>query len=269
MEESEKLNFLSTLLPVSVILFIIVLGVLRLNQQFNKKLYNQKLESEKLKLQHQKELLRSSIHTQENERKLIARNLHDELGAVLSIARMHLMQLEKKLEENANHSYLPDTENIRQLTETALQSMRQISHNLLPPQLETFGLTATLEDTAEQINQIPGMEMKLTFPPNLPRFNPETELGLYRIFMELTNNTLKHAAASEITVCLELTPEHFKMHFADNGIGMTGNEPTSGLGHKSIDARAHALDGRFFLLNNTNQGLEAVIELQITNFEQV
>jgi signal transduction histidine kinase len=145
MEESEKLNFLSTLLPVSVILFIIVLGVLRLNHLFNKKLYSQKLESEKLKLQHQKELLRSNIRAQEEERKSIALNLHDELGAVLSIARMHLMQLEKKLDEQTETRPLGEqTENIRLLTETAIFSMRQISHNLLPPQLETFGIAATL-----------------------------------------------------------------------------------------------------------------------------
>lgn len=105
MEESEKLNFLSALLPVSLILFIIVLGVLRLNQQFNKKLYQQKLEGEKLKLLHQKELLRASIRAQEEERKIIARNLHDELGAMISIMRMQLMQLENNLSEKmSDHS---------------------------------------------------------------------------------------------------------------------------------------------------------------------
>lgn len=268
MEESEKLNFLSALLPVSVILFIIVLGVLRLNQQFNKKLYQQKLEGEKLKLQHQKELLRASILAQEEERKTIARNLHDELGAMISIMRMQLMQLEHNLSENlSNHSLVQQAEKVRQLSESVLYSMRQISHNLLPPQLETFGLAVTLEDTADQINLVSGMQMKLSISPQFPRLSPDIELGLYRIFMELTNNTLKHANASEITVKLIITEKRLRLYFADNGTGLGKHTGLPGLGHKSIDARMHALDGHFRILNNTNQGMEAVIELEITNIE--
>jgi signal transduction histidine kinase len=268
MEESEKLNFLSALLPVSVILFIIVLGVLRLNQQFNKKLYNQKLESEKLKLRHQKELLRASIRAQEEERKTIARNLHDELGAMISIMRMQLMQLENDLSENsAGIPVLQQAEKVRQLSETALHSMRQISHNLLPPQLETFGLAVTLEDTADQINLLSAMEMEMAISPQFPRLPHDVELGLYRIFMELTNNTLKHAGASQITVKLTHTDNRITMHFADNGKGLDEHSGLSGLGHKSIDARMHALDGHFYLLNNNDQGMEAVVELGITNFE--
>lgn len=269
MEESEKLNFLSALLPVSVILFIIVLGVLKLNQQFNKKLYKQKLEGEKLKLQHQKELLRASIRAQEEERKTIARNLHDEIGAMISIMRMQLMQLEGDLSENLPGSPLvQQAEKVLQLSESVLYSMRQISHNLLPPQLETFGLAITLEDTADQINAIEGITMKLSVPSQLPRLHPDVELALYRIFMELTNNTLKHAEASEIDVRLTLTGENLHMYFADNGKGLGEHGAIlSGLGHKNIDARMHALDGQFYLLHNTNQGMEAVIELGIANFE--
>lgn len=269
MEESEKLNFLSALLPVSLILFIIVLGVLRLNQQFNKKLYQQKLEGEKLKLLHQKELLRASIRAQEEERKIIARNLHDELGAMISIMRMQLMQLENNLSEKmSDHSMVQQAERIRELSESALHSMRQISHNLLPPQLETFGLAVTLEDTAEQVNLISGMKMNLSIPPQFPRLEPDIELGLYRIFMELTNNTLKHAGATEIIVTLTTTSSGVSLYYADNGKGMGEKTDLPGLGHKSIDARIHALDGHFQILNTTKPGMEAVVELGITNFEK-
>lgn len=266
MEESEKLNFLSALLPVSVILFIIVLGVLRLSQQFNKKLYNQKLESEQLKLLHQKELLRASIRAQEEERKTIALNLHDELGAMISIMRMQLMQLENDLSDHsADESMLQQAEKVRHLSESVLHSMRQISHNLLPPQLETFGLAVTLEDTADQLNLLSGIEMKLSIPAQFPRLGPDIELGLYRIFMELTNNTLKHANATEIDVRLTLTSEKLRLYFADNGKGLGENPGIPGLGHKSIEARMHALDGHFYLQNNTPHGMEAVVELGITN----
>ncbi len=268
MEESEKLDFLSALLPVSVILFLIVLGVLRLNQQFNKKLYLQKLESEQLKLRHQKELLRASIRAQEEERKTIARNLHDELGAMISIMRMQLMQLENRIAENVSDaSMLQEAEQVRGLSESVLRAMRQISHDLLPPQLEIFGLAVTLEDTADHINRLDGMEMKLSIPDRFPRLGADIELALYRIFMELTNNTLKHAGATEITVELTVENSTLRMYFADNGKGLDTETGFSGLGHQNMDARMHALDGQFRILDTGVRGMEALVELEITNFE--
>lgn len=68
-----------------------------LTQQFRKNLYKQKLEHEELKNKHQMDFLRSSIQVREEERKRITRDMHDELGATLSITRMHLLQMERQM----------------------------------------------------------------------------------------------------------------------------------------------------------------------------
>ena len=102
MEDLEKLNLLSTLIPFALIVFVITIGVVLLNQQFRKKLFKQQLEQENLKIVHQEKLLQTAVKVQEDERKRIARDLHDELGAMLSIGRMQLVELEKSQKEETD-----------------------------------------------------------------------------------------------------------------------------------------------------------------------
>jgi len=261
MEEQEKLTFLSTLLPLSVILFIIVLGVLLLNQQFNKKLFRQKLEGEQLKIRHQQELLRSSIQVQEDERKRIARNLHDELGAALSMTRMRIMQLETRIEDPVMAE--AELKAVREMTEVALASMRRISHEILPPQLEAFGLIKTLEATAATINNLHTLEMEVFSDDDFPRLPVAIELGLYRISMELLNNTLKHAAATAIAIRIYIQNKVLIVQYTDNGKGFPGETIREGLGHKSMEARASSLGGTVELVNGKSSGISATISIPL------
>jgi len=261
MEKPEELTFLSTLLPLSVILFIIVLGVLLLNQQFNKKLFRQKLEGEQLKIRHQQELLRSTIQVQEDERRRIARNLHDELGAALSMTRMRLMQLEQRTDDPV----LVENElkAVREMTEVALASMRRISHEILPPQLEAFGLVKTLDVTASTLNNLHGLEMTVEAPGDMLRLPLSIELGLYRVSMELINNTLKHAAASEIGIRISISRDELTLQYTDNGKGFPDAIVHEGLGHRNTEARIHSLGGTVQLENGTSAGIAAVIRIPL------
>ncbi len=258
MEESEKLNFLSTLFPLSVILFIVVLGVLLLNQQFNRKLFRQKLEREELKMKQQQELLRSSIEVQEKERKRIAADLHDELGAALSMIRMHLLRLERLENGSEIREVLPQ---VRAMNEAALASMRRISHEIRPPQLEAFGLVRTLEVTAERIIEAGQLNMTVSVPDSFPRFPMAIELGLYRVSMELITNTVKHGNASHIEIALSRDPEQAILSYSDDGQGLPEAYDGRGLGHQSIEARANALGGTFTIRNGNEKGLHATIKI--------
>lgn len=262
MEESEKIDLLHTLLPLSLVIFIIVLGVVLLNQQFNKKLYRQRLESEELKIRNQQELLRTSIQVQEDERKRIARDLHDELGAALSMARMHLIQLER---QHAEDGQLPQKLiEIREITESALTSMRRISHELLPPQLESFGLLQTLQVLRQQISGLEQLEMTISANEDFPRFPLTIEVGLYRACLELVQNTLKHTQATQITISLKATRQYLQLHYTDNGSGVHPENAGNGLGRKNIEARIHALGGNVETGNAPNGGMFTTIKIPLT-----
>jgi len=253
MEAAKELDLLITLLPLAVTVFIIALGVILLNQHFQKNLNRQKLKQEELKYLHQKELLISSIEVQEQERKRIAQDLHDELGAALSIARMHLLQLEQQCAGKAEE-ILPPVQNVRSLTESALASMRRISHELMPPQLEAFGLVKTLEAVATRANSANEINIQIIAPTNMIRLALLLELGLYRISMELINNTLKHALARQITIHLKLEHDFLIFLYTDDGNGLSEGNYVRGLGHKSIEARVSSMMGTFILDNDEKEG---------------
>lgn len=242
------------------IVFIIAVGVVLLNQHFQKNLFRQMLEKEEIKNRHQHELLESSIAVQENERKRIAQDMHDEIGAVLSISKMHLQQLENQ--ENANTAILPALQNVRSLMETAISSMRRISHELMPPQLETFGLLKTLEAVAAQANKTKGINMLVQNDNELPPMDWKLSLGMYRIIMELVNNTLKHSRADTVHILLEHTGSHLQCTYTDNGIGLQDHADHDGLGLKSMEGRAQSLGGTITIAKPGN-GFEAMVSIPL------
>ena len=237
MVSTQELNFLTALLPLVMIIFLITIGVILLNQHFRKNLIRQKLKQEELKNQYQHEMLRSSIDTQEQERKRIARDLHDEIGATLSITRMQLIQLEEKKDKISSAIY-----NVRLLTESALASLRRISHELMPPELEMFGIIKTLESVANRVNMIDGIQVCIDHE-ELPPLAWEVQLGLYRICLELMNNTIKHARASEIKIEINSSPVELTMIYNDNGHGLFDTSVNFGVGLKSLEARTNSLLG--------------------------
>jgi len=262
METVSEVNYITALLPMAGIVFIIAVGVVLLNQQFKKNLYRQKLEQEELKNRHQKELLTSSIQVQEHERKRIAQDLHDELGAALSITRMHLMQMEGK-QGKADEPLLTALQNVRHLVETSLANMRRISHELMPPQLETFGLVKTLEAVAAQLNKTGEINIEITAVAELPALSWPAKLGLYRINMELINNTLKHAQATAITIALAYDTEYMICNYSDNGKGLPQKTQGKGLGHKGLAGRVASLGGTFDMGNREEGGYYALIKIPL------
>lgn len=253
MVPSEELGFLFKLLPLIGTLFVIALGVILLNQHFRKNLYQQKLEQEEIKNQHQQELLRSSIAAQELERQRIANDLHDELGAMLSMARMQILQFQKKENNTTN------TANLLELIETALASTRRICYQLMPPQIERYGLVASLRSLEANVNSTKETTASLNYPPDFPRFSNAIELGLYRIISELVNNTLKHARASTLTITLTADQE-ITCRYQDNGIGLAHSPEGSGLGLKSMRARVEALGGSF-VISEQETGFNCTIKI--------
>lgn len=262
METAQDVNFLSALLPFAGIVFLIVLGVLLLNQQFRKKLYQQKLDQEKLKARHQFDLLQASIAVQEEERKRIARDLHDELGAALSMARMHLVQIEQQ-NGSKDAELASRLQNVRSMTENALASTRRISHELMPPQLESFGLIQTLESMAAEINKLDQLRMEISAPDHFTRLSLPIELGLYRVCMELVNNTIRHAQAGKISIRLKQEPEKLFLEYRDNGKGFPENRNKKGIGQRSIETRIHSLGGTFQMENADGGGIRVTVELPV------
>lgn len=259
MEESSKIDLVSALIPFVLVVFVIAIGVVILNQQFRKNIYKQRLEKESLKAQHQTELLENSIRVQEDERKRIARDIHDELGATLSIGRMHLKQLAKNDTTNKEKVI-----QIQDMLEQALIATRRISHELMPLKLESLGLEKALYSLRDQLNNNPEENLlEIQFDLDEGVLTKEVELALYRVFSELINNTLKHAGASIMQIHITEQANHIVCSYQDNGKGIVENQQTEGLGFRSIENRIVSHKGKWNFKNNPNGGFYAEIELPL------
>ncbi|WP_298120235.1 sensor histidine kinase [Flavobacterium sp.] len=221
-----------------------------------KKIIQKEIEKKNLEINHQKELLRSVILTQEEERKRIAQDLHDDISSKLNVVSLntHLLNTPNLSEEEL----LGITNNITDLTQKALESSRRIAHDLLPPVLEKFGLHAGIEELVAEFNTSKSVHV---IYKNELRFNIneiDKQLHIFRILQELLNNSIRHGKASEISIEFKTINGKETCVYIDNGIGfdLKSEDCKKGLGMKNIESRINFLNGTFSIESNKNKGVQ-------------
>ena len=208
---------------------------------------------------HQQQLLSAAVAVQETERKRIAGDLHDEIGSLLTATRLYLRQLTpgdpiERLTMIRKQSL--------EIIDDMIQNTRRISHDLLPPALEKFGLQAATEDLCERFDKTPGIRVELRDTTQGTRLPREAELGLYRVVQELLNNSFKHARASLISVGLAETHRGFQLTYSDDGRGFDADSLRSkGLGLRNIESRVSIIGGTLDYRTAPGKGLQVTIQL--------
>lgn len=204
-------------------------------------------------LEEEKKLLaaKSLVIGQEEERKRIAKELHDGLGVILSTAKMHFSKaLESKTED-------PDLiKKATRLLEQAATDVRRISHNMMPGVLTRLGLVEAIEDMFEELNEIPGTQAISSITGEEIRLPENTEIMLYRVFQEIINNTLKHANATEIGLNINFKPNHLQISVSDNGKGFIVKEKimSKSIGLNSIQSRVNFMNGNLKIDSTPGHG---------------
>ncbi len=195
-----------------------------------------------LQLEEEKKLLaaRAIVEGQENERKRIAKELHDGLGVLLSAARMQFTSIR---DTSPGNSEVIDR--AARLLEQAAGDVRKISHNMMPGLLTRYGFFEAVEDLFERLDESEQMHMKCEITGETGRMPENTEIMLYRIIQELVNNTLKHAEAKHIALSLATGPGKLTMNYRDDGKGFDLEEQrrSRSIGLTSIESRVNFLNG--------------------------
>jgi signal transduction histidine kinase len=159
------------------------------------------------------------IATQDEERRRIARELHDSLGQELSAAKMMTDKIAmlKRSEESAKEAL-----EISNLIDHAIQQVRSISYLLHPPLLDEIGLQSALQFYLEGFSKRSGIEVSLeTKPSNFPRLAPDMETALFRIVQEAVTNVFRHSGAREAWITLEKDEHRVLGTIRDSGKGIT------------------------------------------------
>lgn len=224
---------------------------------YNKKQSEQKLELQIKETELRQKLLLNSLEVQEAEQRRIARDLHDEVGAMLSVTKMSFNGLGRKIKDDL---LLEDLSNSKKLLEDTIATVRKISKELIPTSLENFGLVAAIEDFLNRVER--STSFTINFDTNLhdkTQLNDNHELMLYRIVQELTNNAVKHSKATQLEVSLHhFQGEQIKLIFHDNGSGFDTQEVNDrvggGLGLKNIESRVKVINGKISVVSNAEIG---------------
>lgn len=243
-----------SVMAMAIILFFII---------YQKRLLKQQKEQQALESSHQKDLLQASIKSQENERLRIAKDLHDDIGALLSTSKLYVGQLLDKFEDQEKKLL---ANKIERLHEDMIHSVRNIAQNLRPAVLESMGLVAAIKSLAKQINESRWLKVEFTHDHEA-LLTKERQLQLYRIVQELITNTLKHARARTIHIELLRNGQCLHLLYKDDGIGFdpgrkAKRKTTKGLGLLNIESRLALLEGSI-RYQNTRAGTD--ISLVVPN----
>jgi PAS domain S-box-containing protein len=189
----------------------------------------------------EREALSAVMETEERERKRFSEDLHDGLGPLLSTLKLYINQLNSG--NNTEEESREQLRVINELIDEAISSTRNISNNILPGSIRDNGLWPAVEAFCSKLAQTGTMKFELD--NNLDfKLRKNVESNIYRIIIELINNTIKHARASVIQIKLRTEADEIILTYSDNGIGI-GNAAGEGMGLINIKNRSAALNGQY------------------------
>ncbi len=224
---------------------------------YQKRLLKKGLELSRIKTEQQEELLRNTISAQEKERKRIARDLHDEAGAMLSVVKLNVGQIEYKSDSEKIKILAGET---KSYIDEVITQIRRISRDLLPPSLEKLGLNFAVQELSNWINKSGKIKMEYWNIGTPVRFDSKRELSVFRIVQEIINNALKHAEATHINVTTRFSGSTLAVLVSDNGKGFDFDEKKgTGLGLKNLESRSGIIDARFKLKSVPGKGTTAIV----------
>lgn len=217
------------------------------------------------------DIVRSSVaertKAQEEERKRIARELHD--GTAQSLAALSL-QIDSiaRGDEHLSQECMERLEQLRARTDSILEDVRRFCRELRPEALEQLGFVSALELAAAELNRESGICVRVGVRGSERRLAPDTELALFRIAQEALSNTRKHSQAKEVVIAVRFGRETVRLTVSDNGNGfhvpdlLAGFTDLGKLGLASMRERAHLHDGSFTVKSGIGHGTTVAVQMR-------
>jgi signal transduction histidine kinase len=209
----------------------------------------------------------SILNTQEEERKRIARELHDETAQTLIVLGRRI-EVAQELAEN--QELADQLEALRDMVDDTLQGVRRFTGDLRPPLLEELGLPRTLEILGGRIEREEALNVEVKIVGEPSPLLPEVELGLYRLTQEGLSNVWRHAQANQVEVMLSYMEDAVKLEIVDDGIGFDApSDPAEllragRLGLMGIHERARLLGGKATIRSEQGGGTIVSIEIPLS-----
>ncbi|PWJ57400.1 signal transduction histidine kinase [Dyadobacter jejuensis] len=245
--------FSFTFIPVGMVVEVVLLSF-GLTQRY--RAFKENNESLRLALvEKEREHVVRLIQTQNAECDRIAQDLHDDLGGIMATINAKLDAL---MQLDSTAAIRQGISKVQIVSKNAGQRIRQIAHNLMPPEFLKAGLMDIISEHLDTIS-LPVFTHH-TFGKE-HRFSPERQLNLYRILMELINNICKHAKASNCSIQFFFHLDRLIIVIEDDGREYTENiKGNNGIGKKNINLRINYLNGSICTDHNS-EGTSQILEI--------
>ncbi len=209
------------------------------------------------------------IEAQEEERKRVAREIHDGPAQSMSNIVIKAEICERLMDKDVNEAR-KELQNLKKVMRDGLQEVRKIIYNLRPMALDDLGLLPTLERYVVSFKEETGIDVQLRSRAINEEIKPVISLAVFRIVQESLNNVLKHAQAKRVSILLEHVNQKLIIIIADNGVGFnTKNvkiiepESTGGFGLFSMKERVTLLEGEVDIVSQVGVGTKITIHIPL------
>lgn len=218
-----------------------------------------------------KELIGLASHmttTNENEKQRIARELHDELGGLLTAARMDTTWLKRHLNPDDDDPVQPRLQRLLKAIDQGIAVKRAITTSLVPPLLRELGLIEAIKTMTEDLPPEHTTQYHLLLQQDLPKIDADRELAIYRICQESLTNIRKYAEAKNVVIQLQFVDGKLALTIKDDGKGFSIASLKKGThGIVGMKARAAMFSGVLTVKSNPNVGTLIQASIPLSNEE--
>jgi hypothetical protein len=257
------LNDLVALVLGTSAMLIMLMAIIVLALVFQRKLIRKERLYRDIEKLLQKQELTSAyavIEGQEEERKRIAADIHDNIGSLLASLKIYS---DLVLRHDNAHEHARLNQRINELAETLAVEVRKIAHSLDTNTITNFGLKPAIEQLCEAVRNSDTMTVECFVTLDSP-IAPPTALHIYRILQELFTNTLRHARATALRSEVTQTADYVSIIHEDNGLGFdVAAVQSTSMGLKNIRSRIGQLNGELRIESSPGGGSTFLIEIPL------
>ncbi len=205
---------------------------------------------------------RAALDAREAERRMVARELHDQVGQTLTALLARLQRTTR----DAPDELLPELAEAQEIARASLEDVRRVVTRLRPDTLEDLGLVSALRALSRRMSHQTGLPIEHELDPGLPALDPQAELVVYRIAQEAITNAVRHADASRVELRLGCHDEGVTLLVADDGRGLGQANDASGI--RGMRERALLVGGRLQISERPAGGVEVRLDVPIMEAHQ-
>lgn len=195
------------------------------------------------------ENLRAMVLGEENERKRVAKDLHDGIGVLLTSIKLRLSNFKDKVEAKDDFNKSLDQ------IDNACTEVRRISHNMIPAILTKIGLQEAILDLLDNVHASTDILIEEALDYEEGAYDESKEVLIYRVIQELVNNSLTYADPTKLSIALHKSKQNYLLTYSDDGKGFEKSKIKKGLGLRSIASRVDILKGKFTYESTPGHGV--------------